>query len=530
MKNVYAILFLILLGLAMFAFVLRGQSGNLSSSQIKKNLDQATKPFELSPERSRYILIESLAKNHSFALTKQMAEAAYPDVGYYQGKYFIYFAPGVSIVVLPFYFAGQYFNLAQVASFFSISLFATASMVMLFLICQKIFAFPLWVSVLVPLTFAFASISLSYANTLYQHHVTTFLLVSSFYAAWQFRKRARFSFLYACYIWFAYGVAIFVDYPNAVLLLPVMVYFALSAVEMRFVKSMLQVKLRLWAVVPAVIFVFLLLLHGYYNYKNFGDFKTVSGSLVGVKEIQEATHRGAEITEADVAKIQGSKSPTSFFSEESFPKGLYTLTVSLDRGFLLYSPIFILALIGIARTKAKSNAENTTLFATILVNFFLYSSWSDPWGGWAYGPRYLIPSFALLSIYIGTFLTLKKRIFLVRPAFYVLFLYSNAIALLGALTTNAVPPKIEADYLHMKYNFLLNIDYLLSGKTSSFLFNEFFQSSLSIWQYYIILLMSMSLLVYAILFLNFSSMRRFRSFFPRLSLQPLLSWRQRIIK
>ena len=131
-KNNIFIYILILISVLLYVFTLRGIYGNPNGNMIKNNLDQATRPFELSPERGRYILSMSLADNKSFSLSQTLADAAYPDVGYYQGRFYINFAPGISLISLPFYLIGKYFNLSQMFSFFSISIFALLNIFLLF--------------------------------------------------------------------------------------------------------------------------------------------------------------------------------------------------------------------------------------------------------------------------------------------------------------------------------------------------------------------------------------------------------------
>ena len=84
---------------------------------------------------------------------------------------------------------------------------------------------------------------------------------------------------------------------------------------------------------------------------------------------------------------------------------------------------------------------------------------------------------------------------------FVLFAYSSAIALLGALTTNAVPPKIEADFLGLKYNFLYNLDFFLDGKSGSFLYNTYFAHSISLQNYFLLIYVALLVVVTVILFI-----------------------------
>src|SRR5438105_2097142 len=116
LKDVHVAWLIFIVSLCLYTLTLKGVYGNPPATSIKNNLDKTSRPFELSPERDRYILILSLAENRSFALSKTLADAAYPDDGYYNGRFYIYFAPGISLFALPFYFIGEIFHVAQVAT------------------------------------------------------------------------------------------------------------------------------------------------------------------------------------------------------------------------------------------------------------------------------------------------------------------------------------------------------------------------------------------------------------------------------
>lgn len=501
MKDKIFLFLLFFFSLVFYFLTLRGIYGNPKGSMIKNNLDQATKPFELSPERGRYILTMSLSENKSFALTKELADAAYPDVGYYKGKYYIYFAPGISILVLPLYYIGKNYELAQVGAFFTISLFAALTLIFLFKIAREIFKLPLWVAFLVPLIFGFASTSWSYSITLYQHLVTTYFVVSSFYAVWKYKNNSKFGWIWAIFIWFNYGYAIFIDYPNAIFMLPVMAYFFLSSFSISSEKEKIKLFFRPIILITSVIFLILIFIHGYYNYVNFGDWRRLSGSLVGLRDIEEKNLLKTSSGAATLKLIEQKKQPGGFFKEDRLPKGFSILTFGVDRGILLFSPIFMLAVFGIFALRKKINLEIAILLATVVINFFLYSSWADPWGGWAYGPRYLILSMAILAIFVGVWLNNSKHKIISRFATFILFVYSSFIALLGALTTNQVPPKIEADFLKMKYNFLLNWDYFIDGRSGSFVFNEFASKYMDLQQYFLLIYIPLILIVFGLLFI-----------------------------
>lgn len=489
------------LGIVIYSLTIRGIYGNLQVTSIKNNLDQATKPFELSPERGRFILTFSLAENKSFSLSRQLADAADPDVGYHEGKFFIFFPPGISVLGLPLYILGKPYNLSQIGTFFTITIFAVLNLLLIYKISNKIFKLPVALSLLSSLIFGFASTSWSYAITFYQHHVTTFAILSVFYSTFLFKKVKKWNWIFAGYNWIIYGLALFLDYPNLILLAPVMVYFILNSFNV--VKNLKKIffSIKTQVLITSLLFIATIVVHGYYNQVNFGSWKKVSGSLAGIKKVKEQEKLKNLNKDKILDEISSKKDVTGFFEEDDLPRGFAILLFSRDRGLFLYTPIFVLALLGIYALRKKINLETGILLGVVGVNLFLYSSWGDPWGGWAYGPRYLIPSMAVLSIFIGIWLNNTKHKIISKLATFILFTYSCFIALLGALTTSQVPPKVEADFLKMKYNFLLNWDYFITGRSGSFVFNEYASKYMTLQQYFAMIYLSLILIVLTLLFI-----------------------------
>lgn len=487
-KKILVYCFIFLFSITLYCFVLGGVKGNIRSQSIKGILDQAEKPLELSPERGRFILTMSLADDHSFALSHELAEAASPDVGYYSGRYYVFFAPGISILALPFYLLGKTYGLSQVFSFISIAFFASLTLVFLYKIMREILRLPFWASIIGILIYGFGSTSLSYATTMYQHHVTVFFMMTAFYSAWRATRSKNWSWFFTTYVWAVYGLSIFLDYPNVLLLAPVIAYSFFTSFDLKQTAKKIIVHFKTAFIATSIIFFLLVGLHAYYNQVNFGSWHRLSGSLVSIDTVKKSQKLGAKKSKETIAQVANKKSDVvNFFSEFSFPKGFSILTFSRDRGLFLYAPIFVLGILGILLAIKELTKEQALLLGLLGVNFFLYSSWGDPWGGWAYGPRYLIPSMAILSMFVATFLSSVRHKFIASILAFFLFAYSSFIAFLGALTTKQVPPKVEADYLHMHYNFLLNWQYFIEGKTGSFVYNTYLSHTLSLIQYFAIL-------------------------------------------
>lgn len=498
--NVFASTLIIIVSVLLYGLTLRGVSGNPVAGDFKNNLDQATMPFELSPERGRFAHVMALAQDSTYALSPSLRDVAFPDVGVYEGKYFSFFAPGISYLSYPFYVFGEPFDLGQVTTFSFVSLMSIAAMLFLYKIAREVIKLPVWVSLMTVFTFAFASTAWSYAITLYQHHVTAFFILASFYAVWRYRQGGQLSFVWAIFVWINYALAITIDYPNAVLMLPVMIYLLLSTVQLSATTKSLSVYVRMSGIVTLLAFIALSGLHLYHNAYYLGSPTQLSGTLVGYKTILEDQLSESEDIDT-LETLAEEKTVQSFFTEENVPFGFYTLTVSDDRGIFFYTPLFLLVFLGgWALFQRGIKIEDGILLTLVGVNLLLYSSWGDPWGGWAFGPRYLIPSMGIIALYTWYGIWHSGKHFMLRFLAVTLFVYSAAISLLGALTTNAVPPKIEGVYLGAKYNFLRNLEFFEQGKSGSFLYNTYFADAISLPTYYTLILVFIIVVVTLIVF------------------------------
>lgn len=515
MKKALPLLLIVLIGSVFYSLTLRGVYGNPISSDIKNNLDQATMPLELSPERGRFILTQALVEDNTFVLNTERAQAAFPDIGYYEGNFFTLFAPGVSILAIPFYKFATYFNMSQVGTFALVSLFAIVNMLLIYVIGTKVFGLTSRVALISAIVFAFASTSWSYAITLYQHHLTTFALLSTFLAAWKYAHSQKKRWLYASLVWIIYGFSIFIDVPNVVLVAPSVIYLVLATIKVDQSPERYRLKISADTIIASLLFFAIIFMYGVYNQANFGDWRRISQSLTshntlikeGLIEIP-----GSSVQKVDTAPVEEVKDEESFgfvtieyFKEERLPNGFYTLLFSDERGLFVYTPIFILSLLGIySRVRRKKmSLEMSMLIAALVVHIFLYSSWGDPAGGWAFGPRYLIPSMAILSLFVGYALMTYGRTWVFRLTVAILFAYSSFIALLGALTTSAIPPKVEAAGLNSLYNYALNFEYFKQGRSSSFVYNFFASNALTLQQYFALIYVVLIAIILILLFVQY---------------------------
>lgn len=482
MKTILCLVFLVITSAFLFTLTIKGVIGKPDANDIRNKLEYAGSPFESSPERGRFLVTLNLAENHTFALTQEMADAAYPDVGYHDGRYYHQTAPGVSIIALPFYELGKNSNLGQLMTFSMVAIFTILNLIFLFLISKSILKLSFFTSLVVAIIYGFSSTGWSYSTTLYQHQITVFFMLSSFYFVWRYKQKGVLSFLWTTLAWLEFGLSITVDYPNAILLSPIMIYLLLSSVKFKNIDSKFKVSLRpiyIFSVIGLLLVAFWI---GKYDNDNFGGpFKT-SQTITSYKALKEGIVAN---NQQAIAKADDQRIPSSIFTEYSLVNGAYELLFAPDKGVFIFSPILFLGLLGIYLKRHSLALEDGVLIGLILVNFSLYASFGDPYGGWAFGPRYFIPSMAFLALYTGVFLEYFRYHLAAKIITLVLFCYSTAVALLGALTTNAVPPQIEADYLHMKYGYFYNMDFFFRGQSSSFAYNSYFHNLMSLQEYFL---------------------------------------------
>jgi len=509
-KKVLGNILLVLFVATILVLSVRGLPGNPTPAQLNTTYWKDNGPFELSPERGRFALLYSLVENHSFHLTPSLAAFTSPDVGYWQNNYVSIFAPSISFLAIPGYIIGKHFGLSQFGSFLWMSIFALLNVLLIRLIAIRLGAHPI-AATIAGFTFLFGTPAFAYAVTIYEHHPSTFLMLLSFYLL--IRYNNIFSLIA---IWLLYAFAFTVDYPNLFMMFPIALaaFFRSGVVENIHRKVTIKISIpRLLAVLAVILpLVFLL----WYNNMSYGSPLKLSGS---VPTINGVNSKGLPIFGS--GPTSSTKQPVnmpppsalSFFEPRNMINGFYILLFSPDRGVIMYTPVILFGIAGMFIAGRKKQKYIPIALGVIGFDLLLYSMWGDPYGGWAFGGRYLIPAYAVLSIYIGLLLTyLSKRRFLIL-LFFIVFSYSVMVNSLGALTSNSNPPQIQAASLsqithsQVSYTYMRNVNDLNSNISKSFMFQVYASDYISAWQYYsyltlFILSISAFLIIYYLISTN----------------------------
>jgi len=468
----------------------QGLPGNPTVDELSDKKWKNEGPFEA--QRGRFALTYSLVEDKSFSFSEEIARFSLPDLGYKNGKYVSIFAPGFSFISIPGYLLGRLFGASQFGAYLTAAVFAILNVILIRLIAIKLGAKNLPATI-TALIFLFATPAFSYATNFYQHHISTFLMLASIYTLLLTN-----SFKGHLVIWFLYALSITVDYPNGFLMLPIIIFSIGRLITRKKVNNKLKVILHLGktialiGVVPVLIFFFLS------NWSSYNNPLQLSGTVDGVYEID---YKGRPVltkyivqpdTNENKIESPGENTFLGFFKTRNLINGLYVHLFSPDRGVILYGPIILFGILGF-KYLGKSHSKFSAIFASIIgINLILYSMWGDPWGGWAFGSRYLIPSYAVLAILTSFVLSNYRRNALFLVIFYLVLAYSTAVNTLGAITSSTNPPKIEAQVLSArfnkdeKYTYQRNWEMINQNKSKSFFFNSIASNYLTAWEYFIV--------------------------------------------
>lgn len=474
----------------MLSLSLRGNIGNPKEEDLNDIRWKEDGPFELSPQRGRFGLTYSLVENNSPFFSIPLARFITPDLGYINDRYVSLFAPGVSFLIAPGYIVGKYFGASQVGSFAVISVFALINVLLIYDIATYL-GFRKGSSFISSLIFLFGTPAFAYGVDLYQHHISTFLILLSMLLL--IKKK---SFWTYSFIWFLVGWSISIDYPNLFLMLPIMMHLGRSTFCYLFKSDRLIINIHINKILAVLSVILPLSFFIWFNYISYGNPFQFAGNVGSVGNIGQDGKPAAlasyslESAKDYIRPEDQNKQSVGFFKPREIALGLYILIFSRDRGVLYFAPVMLVGILGAIVMYKRKNPYLILFVSIATLNLLLYAMWGDPWGGWAFGARYLIPSYALLSILLASWLDRFQRHIPMLLAFLLLTGYSVYVNAAGALSSSTNPPKVQILALEKVsgrvelYSWDRNIEFIENGHIKSFAYNTFFKDSISPWRYF----------------------------------------------
>lgn len=460
-----------------FSLSLRGLPGNLMVEEMMATDTWRTKgPLELSPERGRFALLYSVVEDHSLFFSPSVAQFAMPDVAIdSKGRFVSLFAPFLSFILIPGYLLGKALGASQVGASAMIALFAVLNGALIRAIAMRLGAGRMAAS-LGALAFLFGTPAFAYGTTLYQHHVTVFLLLLSIVTLLRWE-----GFWSLAFVALLTGISAPLDNPNAFLFVPIVIWAVTRVVRITMDERItfsirpLFILTGFAATIPFALFLW------YNSVANGGPFQ-LSGTLQSAPATQQVFENFGASNE---------KTAIGFFKTRSLLNGLYIHLTSPDRGVVRYAPVILFGIAGfIVLYRKRRLAITNVLVGVSMTTLLLYSLWGDPWGGWAFGSRYLIPAYAMLGIGLGVALEARKQSFLFLGIFFAALLYSIGVNTLGAVTSSANPPQVEVLQLEaiskkvQRYSFDRNWQYLQENGSKSFVYQTWANRYMDAEKYY----------------------------------------------
>lgn len=472
------------------AFALRGLPGNPTPIDLQNQSWTEDGPFELSPERGRFALTYAMIVDKSLSFSVPLARFVIPDLGYKNDKYVSLFAPGVSYIVAPGFMLGTWLGASQVGAYAVIAVFALVNFWLIVRILRAL-GVEAAAAYFAALVFLFGTPAFSYAVTLYQHHISTFLILLSVYLL-----LVGHSWVTLSVVWFCVATSVPVDYPNLILMIPIIVWAMSRTLTTSHVLRHMHIKISIRYVLAMAATGIPLIFFLWFNNASYGSPWQFSGTVSSVKDIGDDGKPMAPktVNKFDIEKFTNptkqKKSASGFFKTRNMLNGLYILLLSPDRGGISFAPILLAVLPGLFLIYRRQKQISVILISIIALNVVLYSLWGDPWGGWAFGARYLVPSYALGAILLGILLSEWHSSVLFLALCMNLFAFSTIINTSGALTSSANPPKVEVLNLEAlsgheeKYTYQRNVDQLHAGSSKSFVYRAYLSKSLTAWEFY----------------------------------------------
>jgi hypothetical protein len=179
---------------------------------------------------------------------------------------------------------------------------------------------------------------------------------------------------------------------------------------------------------------------------------------VGILLIHNAVLFGSPFQFGYPAAAEGAKRLNTF--ETPLWKGLYGFLFSPGKSVFLFAPPVILALAGWRRLWKMERGAATVAMALPLVYLFFYARYTQWEGGYCVGPRYLVPSIALLCLGLGPMLEAGgARVKQMAGVLLVLGAMVQCVSLATSFMEDQVP---RGHYYDANWTFRLG--YSLSGQ------------------------------------------------------------------
>lgn len=453
---------------------IKGSVGNFHpnpSSPFQKEAVMGKPPFETSMERGRYAQVVSLVESGNINVD-EFKDFLKPDLAWYNGHFYSTFPPAMAILSTPFYWVGTLINLSQVVTYMSSGVFLLLTVWMI-LKTANILSFSKRTSYIIATVFALSTSAWAYSASFSAHTLSAFVAICMLYLYLKIRfhsgEHQSLNNLYYFLMGLLFVSNILIDYPNVIVTFPIVLLTLVSEFKISHEhdgSKNIELPYTFFYTLLGLFLGFLIFLGT--NFVLYGKPLYLTNTYTIKWLLREQDSSTLELSN-DIFKDKNYLSDR--FSFDKLVVGAKVLTVDTDRGVFQYFPFFVFGLIGLVYTIKDKRYFYLLPFICFVLNIIVYGAYDDPWGGWAFGPRYLIVGSPLFLLLAGYALErLPNKLWVRIPAFFAAA-FGVIVGMIGALTTSAVPPSIEITDGSVHTNYLYNFDYLLNNGTSAFVYS-----------------------------------------------------------
>jgi hypothetical protein len=314
-------------------------------------------------------------------------ETATKDKAIYNGHYYTTKAIGSSLVAVLFYFPLYKLEnllnvklalseLKYVLTFFSIGLPSALAGSLMYVLCKQVTG-NRFRSYMSTIAINLGTMIFPYSVIFFAHQLAGALLFCAFFLIFQLNlepnyRRKGILFL----IGFLLGYALITEYPVAPIVLVLIAYFFYTVFKTGTAnRSLAVIPPALGACIPIALTLA-------YSTSVFGNPISTGYTHSAVPEFQEQQSQA----------LVGIGWPN--------PKAIFFMTMHPAFGLFWQSPVLIVALIGVwlMWRVSQYRVEALVSIAAFCSLIILYSGFYNWWGGWTFGPRYIIPMLTFLCL------------------------------------------------------------------------------------------------------------------------------------
>ena len=113
--------------------------------------------------------------------------------------------------------------------------------------------------------------------------------------------------------------------------------------------------------------------------------------------------------------------------------GLRGFLFSPSKSLFIFSPLIVLGLFGVKTFYAKHRAMTVTILALTIIDILFYARWHDWQGGWAWGPRLIVPVMILLHVFCIEFFAASKRPIVLKVLLIIVLTWGIGVQFLGSM-------------------------------------------------------------------------------------------------